>query len=86
MSGVDICKQVRAAQIHTPILVLSAIGEEVDKVLLLESGTDDYVTKPLLDAGNAWLAFARCCGVRHPIRTRCCDSPTWRSTLNGVRC
>lgn len=46
MSGVDICKQVRAAQVHTPILVLSAIGEEVDKVLLLEIGADDYVTKP----------------------------------------
>lgn len=46
MSGVDICKQLRAAQIHTPIIVLSAIGEEVDKVLLLEIGADDYVTKP----------------------------------------
>lgn len=46
MSGVDICKQLRAAQIHTPIVVLSAVGEEVDKVLLLEIGADDYVTKP----------------------------------------
>lgn len=46
MSGVDICKQLRAAQIQTPIIVLSAIGEEVDKVLLLEIGADDYVTKP----------------------------------------
>ncbi len=46
MSGVDICKQLRAGQIHTPIIVLSAIGEEVDKVLLLEIGADDYVTKP----------------------------------------
>lgn len=46
MSGVDICKQLRAAQVQTPILVLSAIGEELDKVLLLEIGADDYVTKP----------------------------------------
>jgi DNA-binding response OmpR family regulator len=46
MSGVDICKQLRATQIQTPIIVLSAIGEEVDKVLLLEIGADDYVTKP----------------------------------------
>jgi DNA-binding response OmpR family regulator len=46
MSGIEICKHLRAAQIHTPIIVLSAVGEEVDKVLLLEIGADDYVTKP----------------------------------------
>ena len=46
MSGIDICKQLRSNQIQTPIIVLSAIGEEVDKVLLLEIGADDYVTKP----------------------------------------
>lgn len=46
MTGVEICKQLRANQIQTPIVVLSAVGEEVDKVLLLEIGADDYVTKP----------------------------------------
>ena len=46
MSGVDICKQLRAAQVTTPIIVLSAVGEEIDKVLLLEIGADDYVVKP----------------------------------------
>ena len=46
MSGVDICKQLRAAQMHTPIIVLSAVGDEVDKVILLEIGADDYVVKP----------------------------------------
>ncbi len=46
MNGVDICKQVRASQIATPIIVLSAVGDEVDKVLLLEIGADDYVVKP----------------------------------------
>ena len=46
MSGADICKQIRLAQISTPIIILSAIGEEVDKVLLLEFGADDYVVKP----------------------------------------
>jgi len=46
MSGMEICKQLRAAQIAVPILVLSAVGEEVDKVLLLEIGADDYVVKP----------------------------------------
>jgi DNA-binding response OmpR family regulator len=46
MSGVDICKQLRASQVKTPIIVLSALGDEVDKVLLLEIGADDYVVKP----------------------------------------
>jgi len=46
MSGVEICKQLRAAQIKTPIIVLSAVGDEVDKVLLLEIGADDYIVKP----------------------------------------
>src|SRR5712691_5258598 len=46
MSGVDICKQLRASQMQTPIIVLSAVGDEVDKVLLLEIGADDYVVKP----------------------------------------
>ena len=46
MSGIEICKQLRAAHVATPIIVLSAIGEELDKVLLLEIGADDYVVKP----------------------------------------
>src|SRR5947209_6636745 len=46
MSGVEVCKQLRADRIQTPIIVLSAIGDEVDKVLLLEIGADDYVVKP----------------------------------------
>ncbi len=46
MSGVEVCKRVRAAGMHTPIIVLSAVGDEVDKVLLLEIGADDYVVKP----------------------------------------
>jgi DNA-binding response OmpR family regulator len=46
MSGIDLCKQLRASHIKTPIIVLSAIGEEMDKVLLLEIGADDYIVKP----------------------------------------
>ncbi len=46
MSGIEICKQLRSAQVQTPIIVLSAVGEEVDKVILLEMGADDYVVKP----------------------------------------
>ena len=46
ISGVEICKRLRTSGIHTPIIVLSAVGEEIDKVLLLEIGADDYVVKP----------------------------------------
>ena len=46
MSGAEVCKQIRADRIQTPIIVLSAVGEEIDKVLLLEMGADDYIVKP----------------------------------------
>jgi DNA-binding response OmpR family regulator len=46
MSGYDICRKVRAEGNTTPILMLTARGEEVDRVLGLDLGADDYVTKP----------------------------------------
>jgi DNA-binding response OmpR family regulator len=46
MSGTEICTQLRAARVATGIIVLSAVGDEFDKVLLLEIGADDYVVKP----------------------------------------
>ena len=46
LSGVEVCKRLRAAGVQTPLLVLSALGDEIDKVLLLEIGADDYVVKP----------------------------------------
>lgn len=46
ISGFDICKQVRKKGIETPIILLTAKGEEIDKVLGLEFGADDYITKP----------------------------------------
>ena len=41
-----VCRAVRAAGVRTPIILLTAKGQEVDKVLGLELGADDYVTKP----------------------------------------
>lgn len=46
LDGVEVCKRLRKAGIETPILMLSAKGEEFDKVLALELGADDYMTKP----------------------------------------
>jgi len=46
LSGYDVCKQLRSGKIHTPVLMLTAKGQEIDKVIGLELGADDYVTKP----------------------------------------
>ena len=46
MSGFDVCRQVRQSGSSTPILMLTAREEEADKVLGLELGADDYITKP----------------------------------------
>jgi DNA-binding response OmpR family regulator len=45
-SGYDICKKLRERKISTPILMLTAKGQEIDKVIGLDLGADDYVTKP----------------------------------------
>ena len=46
MSGLDVCKQLKAKRPSLPIIMLTARGQEVDKVVGLELGADDYVTKP----------------------------------------
>ena len=46
MSGFDVCKAARNQGVSTPIIFLTAKGEEIDKVLGLELGADDYITKP----------------------------------------
>ena len=45
MSGLDVCRAIRVHS-EVPIIIVSAKGEEVDMVLMLEIGADDYVTKP----------------------------------------
>ncbi len=46
MSGLEVCRKAREAGIETPIVLLTAKGEEIDKVVGLELGADDYITKP----------------------------------------
>ncbi|ANU25718.1 response regulator transcription factor [Planococcus versutus] len=46
MDGVEVCKSLRQKKINTPIIMLTAKGDEFDKVLGLELGADDYMTKP----------------------------------------
>ncbi|GER65972.1 DNA-binding response regulator [Weizmannia acidilactici] len=46
MDGMDVCKQLRQEKVNTPILMLTAKSDELDKILGLELGADDYITKP----------------------------------------
>ena len=46
LSGIEVCKRIRATGMKTPLIVLSAISDEIDKMLLLEIGAGDYVVKP----------------------------------------
>jgi two-component system alkaline phosphatase synthesis response regulator PhoP len=46
LSGLEVCKTLRGEGVATPIVMLTARGQEVDKVVGLELGADDYVTKP----------------------------------------
>jgi two-component system phosphate regulon response regulator PhoB len=46
LGGLDVCRQLRATENHTPILVVSARDSETDRVLGLEVGADDYLVKP----------------------------------------
>ena len=46
MSGLEVCQQLKAKRPSIPIIMLTARGQEVDKVVGLELGADDYVTKP----------------------------------------
>lgn len=46
MDGLTVCKKIRQEDMNVPIIMLSARGEEVDKIVGLEIGADDYITKP----------------------------------------
>ena len=46
MDGLTVCKKARQEKINTPIIMLSARSEEIDKIIGLEIGADDYMTKP----------------------------------------
>src|SRR5580698_3717860 len=46
LNGIEICRRIREQNAQTPILMLSSLAEETDKVTALELGADDYLTKP----------------------------------------
>lgn len=46
INGIEICKRIRADKNFTPVMMLTARSEEIDKIIGLETGADDYLTKP----------------------------------------
>jgi len=46
MDGIEICRKLRSEEKYTPILMLTAKAEDIDKIIGLETGADDYMTKP----------------------------------------
>jgi len=77
LSGSDVCKAIKAQAPSTPIVVLSATSDVSDKVLLLELGADDYVTKPF--SPRELLARVRA-ALRHASRT----ANVTRIVFNGI--
>src|SRR5260370_2354863 len=79
VSGKDVCREIRQQSSTLPIVVLSGSTEEADKVLLLELGADDYVTKPF--SPREVLARVRT-AIRH---TRRSDVPAIGMEFGEVR-
>lgn len=71
--GLSICRRLRSANDRTPIIMLTAKGEDVDRIVGLEVGADDYLGKPFTPA-NCWPAFMPCCAAarlrKHRARLR----------------
>lgn len=74
MSGLDVCKQIKARRPSTPIIMLTARGQEIDKVVGLEIGADDYVTKPF----SIRELLARCKAVLRRARSLPREQETYR--------
>lgn len=69
MNGYDVCREIRTGDLVTPVIMLTAKGREVDKVVGLELGADDYMVKPFGMDGKGGQGFAPpCAGVRCPGR------------------
>ena len=70
LSGLDICKRVRRSGSRVPIIMLTARGQEIDKVLGLKIGADDYVTKPfsfLELMARVSAVLRRCSGISEQV-------------------
>lgn len=74
MDGFEICRRLRAQEIITPVLMLTAKSEEIDKVLGLEIGADDYLTKPF--SIREFVARVKAIFRRQAIQEKAADQQT----------
>ena len=93
MSGFDVCKNARSKGVNTPIIMLTARAEEIDRVLGLEFGADDYIVKPfsLRELLARIRAILRRMGTEHnngssivQIGNMQVNFATYTATVNGV--
>lgn len=79
MNGMDVCEKIRAAAPLVPIILLTAKQQVQDVVNGLDSGADDYITKPLI-AMSCWRVFRPPCGAVWPFANKPVQKPaicTW---------
>lgn len=96
LSGYDLCREIRKQDFRTPIILLTAKGEEIDKVVGLELGADDYITKPfglhelrariaaVLRRSNQTSGEAPPPADRFSLGTAVVDRKSYRLERNGV--
>ncbi len=91
--GFTVCRELRAAGVRTPIVMLTAKGQEVDKVVGLELGADDYVTKPFSPRellARIKAVLRRAAEPPPPVQVYCCGDLTldfgrFEATRRGKR-
>ena len=84
--GFDVCRELRRAGVRTPIILLTARAQEAEKVLGLELGADDYVTKPFSPRELRARIKAVLRRVVAGIRQIGTPSVTWRWTSRAANC
>lgn len=80
--GLDICRDLRAEKIKTPIMMLTAKSEEIDKILGLETGADDYLTKPF--SVREFIARVKAIFRRAEMSSSTIDVDTELLEFNGI--
>jgi len=80
LSGRTVCKEIKAWCSDIPVIVLSAVSEVADKVLLLETGADDYMTKPF--SPRELLARVSGCDPAHAKKSQGACRPASETSLS----
>jgi DNA-binding response OmpR family regulator len=87
--GFEVCRELRRARLRMPILMLTARTQEAEKVMGLELGADDYVTKPFGTRELRVRACGHCCGappVNPSRKWRAVRSAMWNSISCAANC